>query len=189
MKKMLISYFEPFGGESINASMEAVLRLPDTVGDWSLTKCRVPVVFGACAVPVLHAIEKETYDAVLLIGQASGRKAVTPEMFAHNLRFARIPDNAGQTPADEPIADGPTALCAAADVRKIAQAIQDTGIPAQVSYSAGAYVCNDLYYQILHYNQEKDARLAVCFIHVPSAADGFTYEELSAAVKAAILSL
>ena len=188
MKKLLITCFEPFGGETVNASMEAVKRLPETVGSWILTKHQVPVVFSECAVPVIAALEKETYDAVLLIGQAAGRKAVTPEMFAHNLRYARIPDNAGQTPMDEPVSsDGPLALRSTTDVRKIAQAIQDAGIPAQVSYSAGAYVCNDLYYQILWH--EKDKTLPVCFIHVPSSADGFTYEDLSEAVKAAILSL
>lgn len=188
MKKLLITCFEPFGGEAVNASMEAVKRLPDTVGSWTLNKCQVPVVFGSCAAPVMEELEKEAYDAVLLLGQAAGRKAVTPEMFAHNLRFARIPDNAGQTPVDEPISsDGPLALRSTINVRKAAQAIQNAGIPAQVSYSAGAYVCNDLYYQVLWH--EKDKALPVCFIHVPSSADGFSYDNLSEAIRAAILSL
>ena len=187
MKKLLITCFEPFGGEAVNASLEAVNRLPEIIGDWTLTKCQVPVVFGKCALPVFEALENETYNAVLLIGQAAGRKAVTPEMFAHNLRFARIPDNAGQTPIDEPIAEGPLALAAAVDVRNIASAILSAGIPAEVSYSAGAYVCNDLYYQVLWH--EKSRTLPVCFIHVPSTADGFTYEDLSKAIRTAVLSL
>ena len=189
MKKLLITYFEPFGGEAVNASMESVRLIPDTLGSWSLVRCRVPVVFGECAAPVLELLEKDCFDAVIMTGQAAGRKAVTPEFFAHNLRFARIPDNAGQTPLDEPVSDGPLALRTTADVRKMAGAIQDAGIPSQVSYSAGAYVCNDLYYQILCHNQKKSSPLPVCFIHVPSASDGFSYEKLSEALKAAILSL
>ena len=126
---------------------------------------------------------------IILLFQAGGRAAITFERVAINCMSARIPDNAGQTPQDEAIADGSLALHSTADVRKLAQAIQDAGIPAQVSYSAGAYVCNDLYYQVLDYFQKADRPLPVCFIHVPSLSDGFTYAELSKALSAAILSL
>ncbi|MBQ6550663.1 MAG: pyroglutamyl-peptidase I [Lachnospiraceae bacterium] len=189
MKKLLITCFEPFGGDDTNASLEAVTRLPDTINDWKLTRLTVPVVFGECAVPVLTAIDSLRPDAVLLTGQAAGRKVVTPERYAHNLRFGRIPDNAGNAPMDVPVADGPDALVSTINVRRLAAAIRESGVPAEVSLSAGAYVCNDLYYQVLLAANGKSRPLPVCFIHVPSLSDGYSFEELSIALQAAVLAL
>ena len=194
MKKLLITCFEPFGGDDVNTSYESVMRLPDTIGNFHLKKLCLPVVFGACMDPVRETLLTGLPDDVILTGQAGGRKAVTPEMYAHNLRYGRIPDNAGQAPLDEPVADGPDALRSTADVRAIAKAIGDAGVPAEVSYSAGAYVCNDLYYQVLSYigavsGHEKSSPLPVCFIHVPSVSDGLSIEEMSSALAAAVLAL
>lgn len=195
MKTLLITCFEPFGGDDVNASYEAVQGLPAEIGGWKLEKLQLPVVFGTCAAPVLNALERIRPAAVLLTGQAGGRKAVTPEMFAHNLRFARIPDNEGNSPMDEPIDDGPLALRSTMDVRMLSDAIKKAGLPAEVSYSAGAYVCNDLYYQILRYAEKQadsadpSRPLPVCFIHVPSVSDGLPVRSLSDALTAAVLAL
>ena len=166
MKKLLITGFEPFGGEEINPSWEAVCRLPREIGAYSLKKLRIPVVFNDAARSVIDYAEEICPDAILCVGQAGGRNAVTPELVAINLRHASIPDNSGYKPEDEPILPGAeTAYFSTLPVRKIADAINSAGIPSKVSYSAGAYVCNDLLYNLLSNFQDKDTKVA--FIHVP----------------------
>ena len=166
MKKLLITGFEPFGGEEINPSWEAVLRLPDQINEYTLLKLRLPVEFGSAAECVLRVFEDTQPDVILCIGQAGGRNAITPELVAINLRHAKIPDNAGYQPTDEPIIkDGNLAYFSTLPVRKMADAIQSAGIASQVSYSAGAYVCNDLLYTLL--SRFDGTQTRVGFIHIP----------------------
>ncbi len=166
MKKLLITGFEPFGGEKINPSWEAVKLLPDEIGDFVLIKAEIPVVFGKAAESVLRIAEELDPDAIICVGQAGGRSSVTPEMVAVNLRFASIPDNEGNQPKDEAcIYDGENAFFATLPVRKMAEAVSESKIPCSVSYSAGTFVCNDLIYHVLeHY---KGTETKACFIHVP----------------------
>ena len=166
MKKLLITGFDPFGGATVNPAREAVMALPDTVGDWSLTKLEIPTVFGLAAETVLSAAEALEPDAILCIGQAGGRKAITPEVVAINLREASIPDNLGYTPKNQPvIADAPAAYFATLPVREMVAAVQAAGVPCSLSYSAGAFVCNDLLYTLLHHYDGSDVRVG--FIHIP----------------------
>jgi pyroglutamyl-peptidase len=166
MKKLLITGFEPFGGEEINPSGEALRLLPEKIGNYNLTKLLLPVVFGEAAQKVISEAERLRPDAVICVGQAGGRSAVTPEMVGINLRHASIPDNAGNQPCDEPIiADGETAYFSTIPVRKIAEAIKTAGISSQVSYSAGAYVCNDVLYTLLAHFVNSDVKVG--FIHIP----------------------
>ncbi|MBR6570679.1 MAG: pyroglutamyl-peptidase I [Clostridia bacterium] len=166
MKKLLITGFDPFGGENINPAWEAVKRLPDTVGDWKLTKLEIPTVYGVAAEKVLVQANDLQPDVILCIGQAGGRKAITPEMVGINLRHARIADNAGNQPQDEPVAaNGPAAYFATVPVRRMTQAIEDAGLPAAVSYSAGTFVCNDTLYALLHHYAGTPVRAG--FVHVP----------------------
>jgi pyroglutamyl-peptidase len=166
MKRLLITGFEPFGGESINPSWEAVRRLPEKMGGYSLTKICIPVIFGQAAEQVLRAAQGLCPDAILCIGQAGGRDAITPEMVAINLRHASIPDNGAYQPKDEPIiAGGETAYFSTMPVRRMAEAICVSGVASRVSYSAGAYVCNDVLYTLLrHFNGTKTR---VGFVHIP----------------------
>ena len=166
MRTLLITGFVPFGGEKINPSWEAVQRLPDEIGGFSLTKLLVPVVFGKAAECVISAADKLNPDVIISVGQAGGRKAITPEMVAINLRFAKIPDNDGNSPKDEPIIEGGVnAYFSTLPVRRMAEAISGCGVPAEVSYSAGAYVCNDLLYTLL--DRYSADGVGVGFIHVP----------------------
>lgn len=166
MKKLLITGFEPFGGEEINPSWEAVSRLPDTIGEYALTKLLIPVVFGEATQTVIKAAKDIIPNAILCIGQAGGRTAITPEYLGINLRHASIPDNKGNQPTEEPIIiGGENAYFCTLPIRKIADAIQASGIPSQVSYSAGAYVCNDLIYGLLAYFSSSETRVG--FIHIP----------------------
>lgn len=170
MKKLLITGFEPFGGEETNPSWDAVCALPDEICGYELTKLKIPVVFGEASELTIKEAERIRPDVILSIGQASGRAAITPELVAINLRYAKIPDNKGNEPKDEPvICGGEAARFSTVPIRKIAEAINSTGVPSQVSYSAGAYVCNDLLYTLLtHF---KDCGVRVGFIHVPYSAE------------------
>lgn len=170
MKKLLISGFEPFGGETMNPSWEAVSRLPDQISEYTLTKLRIPVEFGKASQAVLDAAEEICPDVILCIGQAGGRAAICPELVAINLRYAKIPDNGGLQPKDEPIiSGGACAYFSTLPVRQMAEAINGANIAAQVSYSAGAYVCNDLFYTLLHRFQNTQTRVG--FVHIPYAVE------------------
>ena len=141
MKKLLITGFEPFGGEKINPSWEAVKLLPETIGDFEIAKAEIPVVFEKAAETVLAKADKLKPDAIICVGQAGGRTGITPEMVAINLRFASIPDNDGNQPKDIPCVEGgENAYFSTLQVRKMVSAISDPGIPCSVSYSAGTYV-------------------------------------------------
>ena len=166
MKQLLITGFDPFGGERVNPSWEAVCRLPDEVGLWRLTKLQIPTVFGLAAQRVLETACRIKPDAILCVGQAGGRNALTPEVVAINLREASIPDNAGNQPANLPVdGEGPCAYFATVPVREMVAAIQSAGYPAALSYSAGAFVCNDLLYTLLHRFNGTGTQAG--FIHVP----------------------
>ena len=170
MRKLLITGFEPFGGESINPSWEAVARLPDEIGNWSLTKLRVPVKFGVAADAVMQVAARVSPDAILCVGQAGGRDAVTPELVGINLRHSSVPDNGGYQPTDEPVvAGGADAYFSTLPVRKMAEATAAAGVPSGVSYSAGSYVCNDLLYTLLHHYRGSDTRVG--FVHIPYATE------------------
>ena len=166
MKKLLITGFEPFGGEEINPSWEAVSRLPDEIGGYALTKQLIPVVFGKSAECVIKKASELVPDVILCIGQAGGRKGVTPEAVAINLRDTPSPDNAGLLQQNVPVIPGsPDAYFATVPVRDMVKAIQAISIPASLSLSAGAYVCNDVLYTLLHHFHSTDTKVG--FIHVP----------------------
>lgn len=189
MKKLLITGFAPFGGGDVNPSWLAVERLPDRVGDWELCKLEIPTVFGDAAALVLRKAKEIGADMVLCVGMAAGRDAVTPERIAVNIRDARIPDNASNQPRGEFVSsDGPAAYFATVPVEKMARAIRDRNIRATVSNSAGAYVCNDVMYSLLH--AFNGTAVKVGFIHVPQlpqqGSPSMELEQIVAALTAAV---
>ena len=166
MKKLLITGFDPFGGAEINPAWEAVKGLPDRIGEYELCKLEIPTVFGQAAAAVLERAEEIKPDVILCIGQAGGRAAVTPERIAVNIRDARIPDNAGNQPRGAFCGeDGPAAYFSTVPVMAMADSICASGIPGTVSNSAGAFVCNDTLYLLLHHYTGTGTRVG--FIHVP----------------------
>ena len=166
MKKLLITGFEPFGGEDINPSWEAVMRLPDQIGEYALTKLRIPVVFGKAAKNIMNIADELNPDVIISVGQAGGRDAITPELVGINLRHASIPDNDGNQPKDEQIVScGKDAYFSTLPVRRMAEAAASAGVASRVSYSAGAYVCNDVLYTLL--SRFENTATRVGFIHIP----------------------
>ena len=186
MKKLLITGFDPFGGASVNPAREAVMALPDVVGDYALTKLEIPTVFGLAAETVLRAAEALCPDVILCVGQAGGRAAITPEVVAINLREASIPDNAGNQPKNMPVVENaPAAYVSTLPVRAMAEGVKAAGIPCSLSYSAGVFVCNDLLYTLLHHYDGTDTRVG--FVHIPylpeQAGEGVASLPLEDAVR------
>ena len=166
MKRLLITGFDPFGGAEINPSWEAVKRLPDRIGEWQLTKIEIPTVFALAAQTVLDAAQDLQPDAIVCVGQAGGRDAVTPETYGVNLRHARIADNADNQPLATPIVPGaPATYTSTLPVPDMVRAVRKGGLPCRQSFSAGRFVCNDLLYSLLH--QYRNTPTKVGFIHVP----------------------
>lgn len=168
--KILLTAFEPFGGEETNASLEAMkrIRAPRAA---SLIRLQVPTVFGLAGETVLRAVREERPNVVVCLGQAAGRSAVTPERVAINLRDAAIPDNAGNMPAEEPIVPGaPAAYFSTLPIRAMADAAKAAGVPAEISNCAGTFVCNDLMYALLNALSTAFPDIRGGFIHVPAFA-------------------
>ena len=167
MKKLLLTAFTPFDGERINPALEAVKLVKDRIGNLLIVKLEVPTVFGKSIDTVREAIEREKPDFVLSIGQAGGRAEITPERVAINLDDARIPDNEGNQPIDEPIfPDGENAYFSTLPVKAMVEAIRKEGLPSSLSNSAGTYVCNHLMYGVLYYLDKRPV-IKAGFIHVP----------------------
>ena len=165
--KLLLTAFTPFDGERINPALEAVKLVKDRIGNLLIVKLEVPTVFGKSIDTVREAIEREKPDFVLSIGQAGGRAEITPERVAINLNDARIPDNEGNQPIDEPIfPDGENAYFSTLPVKAMVEAIRKEGLPSSLSNSAGTYVCNHLMYGVLYY-LDKRLGMKAGFIHVP----------------------
>ena len=165
--KILMTGFDPFGGESVNPAWEAVKRVKAPEGV-TLVKLEVPTVFGASIDTVLSAMEREKPDAVVCVGQAGGREKITPERVAINVNDARIADNAGQQPDDESIcADGPAAYFSTLPIKAMVAAMESAGIGAAVSNTAGTFVCNHLMYGVLCALERQGKSIPAGFIHVP----------------------
>ena len=182
--KILLTGFEPFGGESINPAKEAVKLVKDEIKGAQIVKCYVPVVFGKAIETVHEAMKKENPDAVLLIGQAGGRYEITPERVAINCDDGRIPDNEGNQPVDQPVmADGPAAYFSSLPIKKMVEYMKAANVPAAVSNTAGTYVCNHLMYGVLYYLDKEFPGTIGGFMHVP-----FLHEQVMNKKETASLS-
>jgi pyroglutamyl-peptidase len=166
--KILITGFDPFNGEKLNPSSEAVKRLPDEIEGAEIFKLELPTVFGKSIQKLLEAIEAVKPDVTLCVGQNGGLNGIAAERVAINVMDAGIKDNEGNQPIDEPVyEDGAAAYFSSLPIKAIVKEIRDTGLPAQISNSAGTFVCNQTMYALL-YNIEKTYRhMKGGFIHIP----------------------
>lgn len=168
--KCLITGFQPFGEESMNPAYEAVKMLPDTIKGLEIIKLELPTVFVKAAEEMRAIIREERPSFVICVGQAGGRSAVTVEKIAINLKDAGIPDNEGNQPLDEKIKeDGENAYFSSLPVKAMVTKMNENGIPAALSYTAGTYVCNELMYQLLYMLDREFTGIRGGFIHVPFA--------------------
>ena len=165
---VLVTGFEPFGGEKTNPSWDACRQLPDEIAGMRVERVRVPCEFRRAIEVVAEAIERAHPSMVVCLGQAGGRAHISVERVAINVDDARIPDNAGAQPVDERVAgNGPPAYFATLPVKAMAGAIRAAGVPAEVSNTAGTFVCNHLMYGVLHYLAASGKGARAGFIHVP----------------------
>jgi pyroglutamyl-peptidase len=169
MKTVLLTGFDPFDGAAINPSWEAVRRLDGWTGEGFRVEVReLPCVFGDAAEALRGVVDALRPDLVIAVGQAGGRPEISIERIAINVDDARIPDNAGRQPVDVPIvADGPAAYFTTLPIKAMAAAIRAQGIKAGVSQTAGTFVCNHVFYALMHHLRERGQAVKAGFIHVP----------------------
>lgn len=165
--KIIVTGFDPFGGETINPSIECVKALPEIEGV-ELIRLELPTVFKESAIRLNEVINDVKPDAVLSVGQAGGRAGITMERIAINVDDARIPDNISQQPIDEAIqSEGEAAYFTTLPIKRIVKAIREAGISAEVSNSAGTFVCNHIMYQALFAATKADKPFKAGFMHIP----------------------
>ncbi len=167
--KILLTGFEPFAGEKLNPSWEAVRRIGnEKIEGLEIETLRLPTVFGRAIEVAIQVIGRFDPDIVICIGQAGGRSEIGIERVAINVNDAGIKDNEGNQPVDEPIAKGgPTAYWSTLPIKSLVRAIREEGIPAGVSNSAGTYVCNNIMYGILNYLAGEGINSRAGLIHIP----------------------
>ena len=167
--KLLLTGFEPFGGSDVNPSAQIVAQLAETGIEGVLLNTAVlPVDRKGGPAKLIEAVDKIEPDAVLCLGQAGSRPVISIERVGLNLLDFRIADNLGEQVVDQPIIpDGPTAYFATLPVRAMQEAAMAVGVPAELSLSAGAFLCNQVTYEILHYLAQNRLQIPAGFVHVP----------------------
>ena len=166
--KILVTGFDPFGGEKVNPALEAVKSLPSEIHGAEVHWVAIPTVFYQSAEVLEAEINRYHPDTVLCIGQAGGRASLTPERVAINQDDARIPDNQGNQPIDTSIClDGQAAYFSTLPIKAMVKAIKEVGLPATVSNTAGTFVCNHLMYQALYLADKKFPHMKSGFMHIP----------------------
>ena len=169
--KILVTGFDPFGGEKINPALETIKRLPDTILGAQIIKLEIPTVVGKSLAKIKEAVEKENPDVVLSIGQAGGRSEITVERVGINIDDCRIPDNEGNQPIDEPVVKGgPAAYFVTVPIKAIVENIKAHNIPASISNTAGTFICNHVCYGVAHLAAARTAAgtpMKSGFIHIP----------------------
>jgi len=170
MKKLLLTGFEPFLDYTVNPTMKIVEELDGNVlGDYEIIGRIMPVDFSASGKMLLDFIAEENPDAVISLGLAAGRYKITPERIAINIKDGAV-DNEGNKPVDEPIREeGEPAYLSALPIRKMVDSLLANGLPAEISNTAGAYLCNNVMYEGLHYAKTNKPELKTGFIHIPAS--------------------
>jgi len=166
--RALVTGFEPFGGEAINASLEALRQLPQRIGALEIRTAELPTSYARALVALEAAIGAHGPQIVLCVGQAGDRAALCVERIAVNLQDARIPDNDGAQPVDMPVvAGGPAAYLATLPVRAAVAALHAAELPAEISMSAGTFVCNHIFYGLMHLAALRGQPYRGGLLHVP----------------------
>ena len=169
MKKLLLTAFEPFAGEKINPSLEAAHQMSRVeFAGANVRVAELPVDRHQAVASALGLMRTDGPDIIIMLGEAGGRFRITPERIAINVDDFRIPDNAGNQPKDEPIVEnGPAAYFSTLPIRGIVERIVSAGIPAAISNTAGTYLCNRLFYSVMHAINTEGLPAIAGFIHLP----------------------
>ncbi len=166
--KVVLTGFEPFEGENVNPSLEAVNQLDEIIAGAQIVKAQLPTVFGKAIERIQKILAQEQPDVMICIGQAKESVDIRVERVAINLDDARIPDNEGKQPFDERIfANGPNAYFTNLPAKAMVAEMRKQKVPATLSYSAGTFVCNHVMYGLLYLIEKQYPDLRGGFIHVP----------------------
>ncbi len=166
--RALVTGFEPFAGASVNASYAAVRRLPPRIGALDLTTAQLPTSYARSGAALEQEIARVRPDIVLCVGEAGERTALCIERVAINVQDAHIADNDGRQPLDMPVvAGGPAAYFTTLPLKAIEAALRTSGLPVEVSNSAGTFVCNHVFYTLMHFGAIHAAKFRAGFLHVP----------------------
>jgi len=166
--RILVTGFDPFGGEPVNPALEAIRRLPATLGAHTIERRPLPTLFHRSLEVLGDAVRTIRPDILLCIGQAGGRSALSIERVAINVDDARIADNGGAAPIDQPIVPGgPAAYFTNLPLKAMVQGLSEAGIPAKLSNTAGTFVCNHVFYGAMHLVATEFPALRAGFIHIP----------------------
>ncbi|MGA1333907.1 MAG: pyroglutamyl-peptidase I [Candidatus Nanopelagicaceae bacterium] len=196
-KKVLISGFEPFGGSHLNSSqlvVEAISK--ESLSGLELSAVILPVEFDKAARVLLSKVNDFNPEIIISFGQAEGRKAITPEKIAINLDSARIPDNAGELRVNKVIVEaGADGYFSTLPIEKMVEAVKECGLESEISLSAGAFLCNHIFYHLQHQLLEREVKSG--FVHLPLVNEqiaqypnqpSWALKDLVQGVRAAILS-
>ena len=168
MKKILLTGFEPFGGEKINPSWEIAKSIAIQNEQMHIQAVQLPCVFDKSLEKLYQAIQQLKPDIIICLGQAGGRSDISIERVAINLNDAVIADNEGNQPIDtEIIPNAPTAYFSTLPCKAILKELKQAGIPSSISLSAGSYVCNHTMYGLLNYLIDNNLKCRGGFIHIP----------------------
>ena len=172
--KILLTGFEPFGEHSLNASQKLLESLPGSLMDGvQLKKQILPVDKELAPQRIAALLHLEKPEAIIAFGLASGRPCISLERVAINLMDFRIPDNAGRKIEDQPVVEGgPAAYFTTLPIRSIRAALEEAGIPAELSLSAGAFLCNAVFYRVMHEIAISQLSVKAGFIHLPDLPEG-----------------
>ncbi len=166
--KILVTGFDPFGGDSVNPALELIKQLPAEIDDCEIITQEVPTVFHKSIRVIKQAIDLHHPDAVLSIGQAGGRPDMTVERVGINCDDARIPDNEGNSPVDAKIfPDGDDAYLLTLPIKAMVKEMQNAGVPASVSNTAGTFVCNHVAYGVAYLARKYYPQMKTGFMHIP----------------------
>jgi pyroglutamyl-peptidase len=173
---VLLTGFEPFGGSQVNPSAQVVRTLArDGLPGVALHSAILPVDRQGGPATLLNAVRALHPDAIVCLGEATRRMAISIERVAINLLDYRMADNAGYQAIDEPIVpDGPAAYFVTLPVRAMLEAVRAAGIPAELSLSAGAFLCNQVTYELLHYLTTHQLDIPAGFVHLPALPEQVT---------------
>ena len=192
--RVLVTGFDPFGGERVNASLEAVRLLPARIGALEIATATLPTSYGRSLPALEAAIARARPELVLCVGQAGERAALCVERVAVNIQDARIPDNDGAKPVDrQVVAGGPAAYLATLPVRAAIAALRAESLPAELSMSAGTFVCNHVFYGLMHFAATRREAFRGGFLHVPllpqqapAGAPSLALEEIVKGIRAVL---
>ncbi|MDO5755080.1 MAG: pyroglutamyl-peptidase I [Tissierellia bacterium] len=170
--KILLSAFEPFGGEKINPALETMKGVANKINGHDILKLEIPTVFHKASTIIVEKMKEIDPDIVLSLGQAGGRSGITVEFVGINWMDARIPDNEGNQPLGEKIChDGENAYFSNIPGKAIVEELNQQDIPSKISYTAGTFVCNEVLYNTLYYIQKNKMKTKAGFIHLPYSVE------------------